>query len=133
MECDKIVTPEAMGIPLATALSLKTNIPFVIIRKKKYGLDGEREVAQTTGYSKNAMYINGLRKGDRVLFVDDVVSTGGTLIPMINTLKEMGVIVKDVVIVFNKHKNIRALEEKIGLRIKTLLSVDVENGRVVIL
>ena len=31
---DKIVGVESMGIPLATALSLKTDIPFVIIRKR---------------------------------------------------------------------------------------------------
>ena len=35
---DKIVTIEAMGIPLATSLSMKLNIPFTIIRKRKYSL-----------------------------------------------------------------------------------------------
>ena len=38
---DKIVTMEAMGIPLATALSLDMNIPFTIIRKRKYGLPAD--------------------------------------------------------------------------------------------
>ena len=46
---DKIVTIEAMGIPLATALSLDMNIPFTIIRKRKYGLPGEVCVEQKTG------------------------------------------------------------------------------------
>ncbi|MFB6087317.1 MAG: adenine phosphoribosyltransferase, partial [Haloarculaceae archaeon] len=38
---DKIVTPEAMGIHLSTAVSLMTDIPLVVIRKRAYGLDGE--------------------------------------------------------------------------------------------
>jgi adenine phosphoribosyltransferase len=58
---DKIVTMEAMGIPLATALSLKLKIPFVIIRKRTYGLPGEIDVEQITGYSKSKLYINGLK------------------------------------------------------------------------
>ena len=37
LDFDKIVAVEAMGIHLATALSLETNIPFVIIRKRSYG------------------------------------------------------------------------------------------------
>ena len=38
---DKIVAPEAMGIHLATALSLQTDVPLVVIRKRSYGLPGE--------------------------------------------------------------------------------------------
>ena len=44
LNIDKIVAVEAMGIHLATALSLATDIPFVVIRKRQYGLPGETEV-----------------------------------------------------------------------------------------
>ena len=57
---DSIVTMEAMGIPLASALSLDMGIPFTIIRKREYGLPGEVSVEQVTGYSKSKLYINGL-------------------------------------------------------------------------
>ena len=126
---DKIVTAEAMGIPIATALSLKTKKPMVIIRKKKYGLEGEVEVVQRTGYSEARMYINGLRGGDRVIFVDDVVSTGGTLIAIMGALQNMGVDVRDIVVVFKKHKNLQEIEEKIGKKIKIMLDVVVEGGK----
>lgn len=46
LDVDKIVAVEAMGIHLATALSLATDIPFVVIRKRQYGLEGEFEVYQ---------------------------------------------------------------------------------------
>ena len=39
-------------------------------------------IDQTTGYSKGEIYLNDIGKGDRVLLVDDVVSTGGTLLPI---------------------------------------------------
>lgn len=76
MNVDKIVCVEAMGIHIATALSLKTGKPFVVVRKRSYGLEGEVAVHQVTGYSEGELYINGLKKGDKIILVDDVVSTG---------------------------------------------------------
>ena len=75
LNVDKIVCVEAMGIHLATAISILTEIPFVVIRKRSYGLEGESAVHQTTGYSEGELYINGLEKGDRIFMVDDVVVT----------------------------------------------------------
>ena len=79
LNVDKIVAVEAMGIHLATALSLATDIPFVVIRKREYGLEGECEVYQKTGYGSSNLFINDLHKGEKILLIDDVVSTGGTI------------------------------------------------------
>ena len=124
-EYDVIVTAEAMGIPLATALSLRTGKPFTIIRKRKYGLRGEVAVDQETGYSRGRLFINGLGKGDRILFVDDILSTGGTLRAILAALRDMGVEVAGVVIVVEKGDGSvrRGLEEEFGVGIRTLVSI----------
>lgn len=132
MDCDKIVTPEAMGIHLATALSIKTGIPFTIIRKKKYGIDGEVEFDQETGYSSGKMYINGLERGDRIVFVDDIISKGGTLRGILKALDSMGVEVVDVLIAIDKGQGRKRVEEEFGIKIKCLVSVDVVDGKVVV-
>src|SRR6056297_1067027 len=72
-DVDKIVTPAAMGIHISTAVSLMTDIPLTVIRKREYGLEGEVSLAQRTGYSENEMYINDVREGERVLVLDDVL------------------------------------------------------------
>ena len=89
LDVDKIVAVEAMGIHLATALSLATDIPFVIIRKRQYGLEGETKVYQKTGYGSSNLFINDLHAGEKILLIDDVVSTGGTLIALLKTLKDL--------------------------------------------
>ncbi len=129
---DRIVTMEAMGIPLASALSLDLGIPFTIIRKRQYGLPGEVSVEQVTGYSKSKMYVNGLKKGDTVILVDDVLSTGGTLKAVLYVLKEIGVIVKGVFIAVYKGTCKEELAKIYGIPITTIVDIDVVEGKVLI-
>ncbi|MDG6242925.1 MAG: hypoxanthine/guanine phosphoribosyltransferase [Methanolobus sp.] len=125
---DKILAIEAMGIPLATAISMKTGIPFSIIRKRSYGLDGEIRLSQETGYSKGELYINDIRKGDRVLIVDDVISTGGTLMALIKALEGTGAVISDTVVVIERGDGVSRLRQ-MGIDVKTLVRIDVtENG-----
>ena len=102
LDVDKIVAPEAMGIHIATALSLQTDIPLVVIRKRSYGLENEVPLHKTTGYSKSEMYINDIEPGDRLLIVDDLLSTGGTLAAICDALDEIGAEVADIVVVIRK-------------------------------
>ncbi len=132
-EIDKIVTIEAMGIPLATALSQKMNLPFNIIRKRSYGLPGEINVEQVTGYSKSELFINGLNKGDQIVIVDDVLSTGGTLKAVVSQLKKMGVNIKGVFIAVNKGDTIKTIMEEFKVNIDSLVTIEVEDGKVKII
>jgi adenine phosphoribosyltransferase len=132
LDVDKIVCVEAMGIHIATALSIKTRIPFVVVRKRAYGLDGEVPVHQTTGYSQGQLYINGLQRGDRIILIDDVVSTGGTMIAVLKALIEMGVDVVDVMAVIEKGNGKDIVEEETGFRVHSLVKVNIVDGKVVI-
>jgi len=129
---DRIVTMEAMGIPLATSLSLDLGVPFTIIRKRQYGLPDEVSVEQVTGYSKSKMYVNGLKKGDTVILVDDVLSTGGTLKAVLYVLKDMGVIVKGVFIAVYKGTCKEDITRTYGIPITTIVDIDILKGMVII-
>ena len=129
--CDKIVTAESMGFPLAAGLSPRVHKPYVFIRKRRYGLPGEVSVKQTTGYSKTDLFINNIHRGDRVVFVDDVISTGGTLYAIVRALRQIGAEVVDILIVFEKTHEKARMEKDLGVRIKTLMAVDVVAGRLV--
>lgn len=99
---DKIVTAEAMGIHIGTALSLMTDIPLNILRKRSYSLPGEIAVHQSTGYSHGQLYLNGIEKGDRVVVIDDVISTGGTLKAVLSALENAGAEIADVCVVIQR-------------------------------
>ena len=132
LDVDKIVAVEAMGIHLATALSLATDIPFVVIRKRQYGLGGEQEVYQKTGYGSSNLYINDLHAGEKILLIDDVVSTGGTLVALIETLKDLGLEIKTVVAVIEKGSGKEFVEKETGMEVLSIVKLDVIDGKVVI-
>jgi len=130
LDVDKIVAPEAMGIHIATALSLQTDIPLVVIRKRQYGLDGEVALHQTTGYSESEMYINDVEEGDRVLILDDLLSTGGTLAAVTGALDDIGADISDIVVVIRKVGG-SALDDT-DYEATSLVDITVEDGEVII-
>lgn len=116
---DMIVVAEAMGIHIGTVLSLMTGIPMNIVRKREYKLPGEVAVHQVTGYSKGELYLNGLSAGDRVVIIDDVVSTGGTTRALLAALEQIGVEVVDICFVIQRGN------PDIGRAYRSLASIEV--------
>jgi adenine phosphoribosyltransferase len=117
-----------MGIHISTAVSLMTDIPLVVIRKREYGLDGEVSLTQVTGYSEGEMYINDVYEGDSVLVLDDVLSTGGTMKGILTALDDIGAEILDVVAVIKKAGE-NELDDT-DYDVKTLINVDVVDGDV---
>ena len=83
---DVILVPEVKAVPLGHALSMRTGIPYVVVRKvrKPYMADClETEVVSSTTGRPQTLYVDGkdraLIAGKRALLVDDVISTGSTL------------------------------------------------------
>ena len=131
---DLVVSVEAMGLPLLAAVGDATGKPTVVIRKRQYGMEGEVRVDVATGYSQSTTYINDIKPGERILIVDDVISTGGTLEPILATLEEMGVILQDVVIAIEKGEGRERLaKERPDWPIRTLARIDIINGKVEII
>jgi orotate phosphoribosyltransferase len=64
----RIAGPELGGVPLATALSLETGLPFVILKKGSKGYGTERLIEGE------------LFAGERVVVVEDVISTAAQAI-----------------------------------------------------
>lgn len=131
VDVDKLVAPEAMGIHLATAVSLQTDIPLTIIRKRAYGLEDERQLSKETGYSSSEMYINSITQGDRIVVIDDILSTGGTLTAICETLNEIGCDIADVIVVLRKVDGESAFDA-VDYELTSLVDITVEDGSVTI-
>ncbi len=86
---------ELGGVPLAAAVSLESNLPFVIIRNKKkdYGTGKEFEGTDP--------------KGKTILLVEDIATTGGQVIEAANSLTEAGAKIKKIIAVIDRLEGAR--------------------------
>ncbi len=97
-EHDVMITAESKGIPLIHAMcSLSGKNRYVLARKsvKLYMKDVLKcETQSITTAAKQVLYIDGsdaeYLRGKRVLIVDDVISTGGSLLSLENLVNQAG-------------------------------------------
>lgn len=103
---------EMGGIPIATALSLKTGIPAAFVRKKAKEY-GTCKLAEGTDID-----------GKKLCIIEDVITTGGQVVLSTNDLKGFGAIVEDVLCVIERDIKGRENLEKQGLRLHSLFTMD---------
>ena len=85
-ESQVLVTAEAKSIPLCYALSVESKLPYVVLRKSYKPYMGDAVSAETlsiTTGQPQTLYLDEkdrvLIDGQKVVLVDDVISTGSTL------------------------------------------------------
>ncbi len=118
-DIDTLVTPEVKAVPLAHAISVRTGIPYIVARKteKPYMVDAvKKTVLSITTGKPQELVIDGADtakiKDKRVVVIDDVVSTGGTLRGLSELLTEVGGTVVLTLAVFTEgdpHEGVVAL------------------------
>jgi len=103
---------EMGGIPIATALSLKTGLPAVFVRKK----------AKEYGTCKFAEGVDVSNK--KICIIEDVVTTGGQIILSAGDLRKIGAIVEDVMCVILRGKDSQANLQKENLNLIALFTME---------
>ena len=92
---DLIVGAESRGFMIGTAMAYKMNVGFIPVRKpgklpcKTISAEYELEYGTDTLF----MHEDAIKKGDRILIVDDLIATGGTSLAMIEMTEKLGGIV----------------------------------------
>lgn len=129
-EATVLVAPEAMGLPLVATLSLATGLPYLVVRKRQYGLPGEIVAYGETGYGEAALHVNAIEADDRVLLVDDVLSTGGTLTAIAGVLDERDAEVVGALVFLDKGRVRSVLEERLGAPVRAMRTIAITDGKV---
>lgn len=97
-EFDYMVAPEAKAIPLVHEMARQSgrNEYFLVRKKKKAYMDGVFEAIDhsITTEGEQKLYMDGADarklKGKRILILDDVISTGGSLAAVENLVNQAG-------------------------------------------
>jgi adenine/guanine phosphoribosyltransferase-like PRPP-binding protein len=128
---NKIAGEEDRGAILVASTSLATGLPFGMARWHPSGMEGQIAVDFEMEYASGTMYLNGIEPGDKVIVVDDMISTGGTMLALIEAVKTAGADIVDIICVAEKLENdgVSRVFDKTGFRVKTLVKFSVEGER----
>ena len=97
---DVVAGVELGAVPMVIAVALEKGIPYSIIRKERW--HGNKSLLIGEGVS-----------GKRVAIIEDVVTTGGSVLKAVDILREHGAIVEDVHCVVDREEGGKmALAEK---------------------
>lgn len=91
-DVDVVAGPELGAIPLVTAVSLETYTPSIYVRK------GEKHLGT------QARIEGRLESGESVAILEDVSTTGGTILETANLIEELGGVVSQLIVVVDRNE-----------------------------
>ncbi|EHP86243.1 orotate phosphoribosyltransferase [Methanotorris formicicus] len=108
----KVAGVELGSVPIATAVSIETDKDLLIIRKKPkdYGTKNKIE--------------GELNKGDKVIVVEDVTTTGGSVIKAVNEIRENGGVVEKVFVVVDRLEGAKENLKNVDVELIPLVTIE---------
>ncbi len=91
-QIDKIVGLDARGFIFGAAVAYRLGIPFVMVRKPGKLPDRCVSIDYQLEYGQNTfeMHENSITSADKVLIVDDLLATGGSVKAVAQLLEDLG-------------------------------------------
>ncbi len=115
-EIKKIKTPKAVGgvelgaVPILVALAYDLDIPYTIIRKE-------------SNHGMKKLLIGHIESNPEITLIEDVVTTGGSLLKAVDLLRENGCTVKDAITVIDREEGGEQLLRENHVELKSLLKI----------
>ena len=99
------------ALPIGVAVSLATDIPLVYARREAHGSGTKKKVEGK------------FEPGQRVLVIDDVITTGASKLEAWEPLQDVGLEVRDVLVVIDREQGGAEVLAQHGLRLHSLMTI----------
>lgn len=108
---DSLVSVPTGGLVIASALAIETVKPLIYVRSKP----------KDYGTSKS---VEGqIHEGMRVVMIDDVATTGGSIVNAIKSLKEAGIVIEDAYVIVNRMEGADEALKELGVKLHSITNV----------
>ena len=116
-EADRLGGMELGAVPLLAAASLYSRRPFVVVRKAPKGHGTQRRIEGT------------VVSGERLLVLEDVTTTGGSVLETVAVLRGEGAKVERVLVVVDRSEGAIERLAEASVRLEALVTLDELRGR----
>lgn len=108
---DVVAGAETAGIPLSTAISLKSKIPMIYVRKRPKSYGRKEQIEGVLGH------------GAKVVLIDDMATNAFSKLKFVEGIKNSGGVVEDVVIVLDREQGGVEVLAKDGIKLHSLITL----------
>ncbi|MDH3191253.1 MAG: orotate phosphoribosyltransferase [Nitrosopumilus sp.] len=108
---DSLVSVPTGGLIMASALAIETVKPLIYVRSKPKDYGTSKSV-------EGKIY-----EGMKVLMIDDVATTGGSVVNAIKSLKEANIKITDVYVIVNRMEGADETLKEQGIKLHSILNV----------
>ena len=108
---DSLVSVPTGGLVIASALAIETVKPLIYVRSKP----------KDYGTSKS---VEGqIHEGMRVVMIDDVATTGGSVVNAIKSLKEASITIEDAYVIVNRMEGADKALKELGVKLHSITNI----------
>jgi adenine phosphoribosyltransferase len=124
-KADFLIGEEDRGGYICALMSYVTEKPFTLTKWNPSGLEGEVSVGFKNAYTNGKLFLNGITsfRGKKAIIIEDLIDTGGTVVAMVELLKNNGIEVIEIVAVGEKtdYGGTEKIQKETGLTPKILV------------
>ena len=111
LQCDRIAGVPYAALPIGMAVALASGVPLIYNRKE----------SKSHGLGKD---IEGLwQPGERVVVIEDVITTGGSIVSSVELFRAAGLFVEDAIVLLDRQQGGVENLQKAGIRVHSVLAL----------
>ena len=110
MDVNTVAGVELGGVPLATAVSMETELPLLIVRKAM------------KDYGTKSRFVGDIKPEDKIVMLEDVTTSGGSVRDAIEVVRETGANVKYVISVVDREEGAKENLKEVGAELVPLVT-----------
>jgi uridine monophosphate synthetase len=111
IDCDLLCGVPYTALPIATAMSLQTGVPMVFRRK------------EAKDYGRKRIIEGAYSEGQTCVIIEDLVTTGSSVLETAKVLEEEGLVVKDVIVLVDRQEGGEEALNSQGYQLHSILKL----------
>lgn len=108
---DSLVSVPTGGLVIASALAIETVKPLIYVRSKP------------KGYGTSKSVEGQIHEGMKVVMIDDVATTGGSVVNAIKSLKEANITIEDAYVIVNRMEGADEALKELGVKLHSITNI----------
>lgn len=110
VQMKKIAGMELGAVPITVATAVRLKIPYLVLRKER-------------SHGTKKLIIGQLSEGEEIELIEDVVTTGGSLLKAAKLVRDNGGVVKRAIVVVDREEGGREMLEDNGIELVSVVKM----------